>query len=138
MSERAGTLGGPGPRPVLRHLLVVNAALGVPTWIALCAASPLIMAAYGASFEDAWPAFVVLQAAALLQLMQAPLLKLWVATGRMWTSFAVNVLWAGTVLGVTYLLISRGAAGLALGQLAGFVVCGLALVGLSRRRWRSG
>ncbi len=138
MSERAGALGRAGPRPVLRHLFRLNAALGVPTLIALCAFSPLIMAAYGPAFGDAWPVLVILLAAAFLQLMQAPLMKLWVATGRMWMNFTVNILWASTVLAASYLLISQKAAGLALGQLAGFVVYGLLLVGLSQWRWRSG
>lgn len=138
MSERAGAQGSAGPRPVLRQLLLLSAAWGVPILLAMCALSPVIMGAYGTEFASSWPVFVVLQLAALLQLVQAPLLKLWAATGRMWTSFSVNVLWVGTVLVSSYLLIPHGAFGLALGQLAGFVVFGLALVALARGGGRSG
>ena len=130
MSQRAGVLGEAGPRRVLRYLLILNAGLGVPTLIGLCAFSPVIMAAYGPAFRASWPVFVLLQAAAFLQLMQSPLIKLWTATGRMWTNFVVNMLWAATVIVASYVLISEKAGGLAAGQLIGFTLYGLLLVGL--------
>jgi O-antigen/teichoic acid export membrane protein len=133
MSERA-VLGDAGPRRILRHLLILNAALGVPTLIGLCVCSRSIMGAYGPAFRNSSRVFAILQVAAFIQLMQSPFVKFWTATNRMWENFATNILWAATVVVSSYLLVRRGAAGLALGQLLGFSVYGLLLLTFIWRR----
>ena len=128
LSERFHSANPGNIRGFMRKLLVIHLAVGIPLLLVICGLSPWILAGYGSDFTHAWPAFVILQCAALLQVAQAPVIKFWEATGRMWTNFFMNVGWSACVLVLTAILVSKGAFGVCLAQLIAFALFGVALL----------
>jgi O-antigen/teichoic acid export membrane protein len=128
MAAHNGDRTQPDVSQTLRWLTLFNVTLGGVALIGLCLASPWIMAAYGAGFRPGWSAFVVLQLSAFMQMIQSPSVKQWEASGRMWTCFRMTLLWAGTIVVLAFGLASMGALGIAMAQLAGFIVFGIGLL----------
>ncbi len=118
----------------LRSVSKLNAALCGIVALGLVIASPWLMTAFGAGFGDGRVVLMVLVGAAYLQMVQAPAVKYLEATGRMWTNFALNALWAVSVIVSSRMLIERGALGLSLSQLIGFIIFGVVVVWYYRFR----
>jgi O-antigen/teichoic acid export membrane protein len=96
-------------------------ALGVTPMIAvLVVLSPWIAALYGPGFVGHADVFVCLLVAAGVAAPQGALTNYLVARGRMWTRFAIMVLWAALLVGGTLLLIDHGAFGVAIASLVAY------------------
>lgn len=106
--------------------LVSSVAISLP----IIVASPLIFRGYGPGFSEGPLVLVFLAGSAVLASSANMLGQAIVGEGRMWTGFAVNLVWAATLIGLAHLWMrTDGALGLAQAQLASFSVY-LALLGL--------
>jgi O-antigen/teichoic acid export membrane protein len=100
----------------------INMIIAAPFVVLLSAVSPLIMALYGKSFMAEWPVFVVVQFAALAQIIQSPAVTSWAVNNRMWTNFLANLFWGTSLVVTSWALIDLGALGLGLALLFSFLV----------------
>jgi O-antigen/teichoic acid export membrane protein len=98
-----------------------------------CILSPWIMTTYGRAFSAGWPAFVLGQTAALLQALQAPMIAFLTASGRMWTIVYINVLLGSVLVGTSWMLVGKGALGLMMAVLVGFIVHSFVLMWIAYR-----
>jgi O-antigen/teichoic acid export membrane protein len=83
--------------------------------------SPYLMTLFGARFSSAWPTLTIVLITACLLAIQRPVGQLIAACGRMWLGFVMNSVWAVVFVVAAYLLIHRGAAGLATAQLVAYL-----------------
>ena len=113
LSERIGANDSRASGKILSYSIGLSALVAAPLVGLGAVASPLIMAAYGAGFEDHWPTLLVALATGFLVAVQAPIGNVIAASGRMWTGLLMNLAWAAVFLGTTVLLIRWGALGLA-------------------------
>ncbi|MEI6167047.1 MAG: oligosaccharide flippase family protein [bacterium] len=137
MAAHGGRTSAVEVKHTLRWMGMFNIWVGGALLGILCVSSPWLMGAYGNGFRHGWMTFVVLQVSAFIQLLQAPTVKLWEASGRMWTNFLMNILWAISVLYFAKCWVALGALGIALANIEGLLVFGLGLV-LSRRMRNEG
>jgi len=98
---------------MLRLSVAVNALFVTPIVTLGILASPWIMASYGGDFVDGWPTLVVVLLTAGLLAVQSPVRQVIAASGRLWMEMFMFVGWAIFFLGMTWLLSSSGALGLA-------------------------
>ena len=124
LSERLGAQDASSQRKLLMAGTAVNAATSLAVVLPVCALSPLIMAAYGAGFSGAWPTLVVSMIAALLTAVQSPVGTMIAAAGRMWIGFWMNLGWGVVTVALSALAVQRGAFGLALAQVGGYLAHG--------------
>jgi O-antigen/teichoic acid export membrane protein len=106
----------------------INLIITLPLLALLSVFSPFIMSSYGSSFSDSWPVLVIVFCAAFLQVLQAPIVTYWAATGRMWANFSANIFWGSSLVVLSWLFIEKGAVGLSLALLISFAIYGLLLV----------
>lgn len=106
---------------MLRDLTITLAYVCVPVFVLLSASSPIIMWAYGPSFESAWPTFCILQAVVLVQIVESPVIRYMDAVGDLWLAFLFNCALAVAMVASASLLVYLGAAGLAWAILIAFV-----------------
>ncbi|MEN6372111.1 MAG: oligosaccharide flippase family protein [Armatimonadota bacterium] len=125
LSERDGVGDYASIKRVVYKMLQMLIIGSLPIMFIICVMSPFIMASYGSGFRDKWLVFVCLQIAVMLQITQAPTVKFLESTGRVWIHFIMNVGQSICLIFITALLIQYGALGLAIGQLASFVVHGI-------------
>jgi O-antigen/teichoic acid export membrane protein len=120
LSEGFGSAAASRARKVMKFAMGVNAAAIVPIVAIGSLASPLIMAAYGPQFHDAWPILIIVLATAALLAVQMPVGHVIAASGRMWLGSAMNFAWGATFIGLTWFFLGRGAFGLALARLLAY------------------
>lgn len=116
---------GKDDRDRMRRLLVlslkINGAVVLPLVALFSIFSPWIMAAYGPGFAGHGTTLVLSVVTAGLLALQVPVGQVLVAGGRIWTGFFMNLGWAAALYGFTYLLIGRGATGLAAARLIAYL-----------------
>jgi O-antigen/teichoic acid export membrane protein len=112
-AERLGAGDRNNTLKLLKASLTLNALVLVPMIVLGGLFSPYIMTSYGQAFSTGWPTLVAVLATAGLLGFNLPVGQLISASGRMWFAFLLNVGWATVFLGVTALLLSRGAFGFA-------------------------
>ncbi|MGO9109688.1 MAG: oligosaccharide flippase family protein [Thermoguttaceae bacterium] len=113
LSEQWGRQRTSQSKRVLRLAIAVNGLLVAPVVLLGVLASPWIMASYGRDFADGWPTLVVILLTAGLVALQYPVGQMIAASGRIWLQTFVTIGWAVSFLGMTWLLVSSGALGLA-------------------------
>jgi O-antigen/teichoic acid export membrane protein len=121
LSEGFGSGAASRAGKVMKFAMGVNAAAIVPVAAIGSLASPLIMAAYGPQFRDAWPILIIVLATAVLFGVQTPIGHVIAASGRMWLGSAMNFAWGAVFIVLTWALLGRGAFGLALARLLAYV-----------------
>lgn len=109
---------------MLRLCLVIT----LPVFIITCLSASAILSMYGEGYRLGWLAFLLFQASALLQVIDAPFIKYLETSDRLWLNFGLNGIWALLVLAGTYFMAPLGAFGFALVQLAAFLVFTLPLL----------
>ena len=90
-----------------------NFALVVPICIGICLFSPLILNVYGRGFGSGILAFCLVALSNGLGTIYQPMWNFLVGAGMMWTNFSVVFVTAVIQIVLAYLLVSRGAEGLA-------------------------
>ncbi len=113
LSERLGTNDRTGARKVLLATMALSGAIGISAAIALTLFSRQAMALFGDSFQEGTLVLVLMSWTAALLTLQAPVVQVLVASGRLWVCFFMNVVWAGALLGTFFVFRQFGAAGLA-------------------------
>lgn len=112
---------------LLWRVFKLLALIGIPSTVLLMLLSKTILIAYGPEFTGGWLAFCFLQSAVLLQILQSPAIKYMEANGLLWLNFGFNLLQAAVMVGATYVLVHRGATGLAAGVFCSFAVHSVSL-----------
>lgn len=96
----------------LKLSMKANAIILVPITLGLAFLSPWIMSLYGPEYRENWLVLVFVVAAALVSSLLTPIGHLIVATGRMWLSSMMNLLWAIIYIILSWQLIETGALGI--------------------------
>ena len=91
----------------------LNAAIVVPICIGICLFAPLILKVYGDGFETGVFAFCLVALANGLGTIYQPMWNYLVGAGMMWTNFIIVFITAVIQIVLAYLLVWRGAEGLA-------------------------
>jgi O-antigen/teichoic acid export membrane protein len=107
---------------VLWSTLAVVAVFSVGGTAPVCLFSRLVMASYGAGFAQGQPVLMALALAAIPSATTAVIGRAIASSGKMWTGFGLNLIWAGCFIGGTLLLLGHGALGLALALAAAYLV----------------
>jgi O-antigen/teichoic acid export membrane protein len=94
--------------------VVGNAIVITPLVAIVALGSSWIVSLYGKPFASAAPVVTVAAAAAGLVAIQSNVGHLVVATGRFWTGLTMNLAWATAYVSLSWLLLDRGAFGIAL------------------------
>jgi O-antigen/teichoic acid export membrane protein len=121
LSERMGANDGDKSRKVLAFYIKLNAVVVMPLVLLGCLASPLIMASYGSGFREAWPTLTIVLITAGLLAILTPVGQIIAASGRMWLGSVMNLGWASCFILFTWLLLPRGALGLAGARLLAYL-----------------
>jgi O-antigen/teichoic acid export membrane protein len=120
---RAQSSGDPGEaRSILRTGLRTTATLTILPAVVLSIFGREVMGLYGPGFDEFWPVLVLVLVAAVQMGLQAPVGHVIVASGRMWTGFAMNTGWAVILLLGSLYLVRFGAVGLATARLIAYSV----------------
>jgi O-antigen/teichoic acid export membrane protein len=113
LSERIGKNDPAAAGRVLWLAIKLNGAVVLPLVGVGCVASPYIMKIYGRGFENSWPTLCIVLMTGGLLAVQTPVGQIIAATGRMWMGAMMNFGWAVSFLTLAFLLVNRGAIGLA-------------------------
>lgn len=135
------TLAADGPNSgssVLRIGMLANAATVAPLALALGVGAPFIMELYGDSFGAEWPVLAVTVATASLVAIQMPVGSILAASGRMWLGAAMNLGWAVVYLAGSWLLLEKGAMGIAAALLIAYIIHALWTFAFATRWLNSG
>jgi O-antigen/teichoic acid export membrane protein len=108
-------------RKVLSLALKVNSLVLLPLAVLALASKPL-MRFYGHEFAAGWTTLVVVLGSAGFLSVQMPVGHLLAASGRMWTILVMNLGWAIAFILGTWLLIGRGALGMASSRLIAYAL----------------
>lgn len=111
-------------REVIKQGLRINLLIVIPAVVAGMLLSPWIMRLYGPAYAKHWPTLLLLLACAGVFTVQMPVLRALHAAGRIWLTFALNLLWSGTYILATLWLVGGGSRGLATARLLSYVVYG--------------
>jgi O-antigen/teichoic acid export membrane protein len=108
-------------RKILTLALKVNSLVLLPLALLALASKPL-MGLYGHEFAAGWTTLVLVLGSAGLLSVQMPVGQLLAASGRMWTILLMNLGWATAFSLGTWLLVHRGAPGLASARLIAYAL----------------
>lgn len=122
LSETLGRKDSHSTGKVLKFNLMASAAVGIPIGLLLCLLSPYIMGWYGPGFSGRWLTLALTIATAVILATETPVGHIIAASGKMWTGLAMNTVWGGAFIGLSYLLLSHGADGIAMSRLLAYVV----------------
>lgn len=107
---------------ILLYAMGANAIVVVPMAVIVGVFSSSIMSLYGSSFEhDYIPLVLAVITAALLAIL-SPVGNIIAAASRMWLGALMNAGWALVYIGLAYLLVNKGAAGITIALGMGYVV----------------
>lgn len=133
LAERAGARDDASLRRLVSmSMAAMGLACAVPVALVVLL-SPTVMGLYGNGFEGNHGVLIVLAATALVMAVLSPVGNVIAATGRMWVGFTMNLGWGIAALGITWILLDRGALGLALGQLGAYLVHSVWSIAFARR-----
>jgi O-antigen/teichoic acid export membrane protein len=125
MAEQVGARQGAGGLGMMRRMVSLNRLTMVPA-LALCIASPAIMATYGPGFAGRWLSLVLCILTAAVLAVLTPVGQLITARGMVWAGFTMNLGWAVIFVGATLVLAPQfGADGIAGARLLAYLVHGL-------------
>ena len=113
LSEQFGRQHQVQSKRLLRLAIAANGILVAPVILLGIVTSPWIMASYGRDFADGWPTLIVVLLTAGLVAVHYPVTQVITASGSLWMQMFMHVGWALAFLGLTWLLVSSGALGLA-------------------------
>lgn len=82
----------------------------------------IILGMYGEGYIKGQRTFILMLVAALIINMQAQVGALLQAIGKMWSGFALNLIWTCVFLGGFYILKSRGSVGYAIAYIISYIV----------------
>jgi O-antigen/teichoic acid export membrane protein len=99
--------------------------------------SPFIAGLYGPEFVNGGAVFAVAFLAAGVLAPNGALTNYLIARQRMWTRFAISLLWLGVLLGGAALLVDWGAIGIACATLVAYTIQATATYVYARRLVRS-
>ena len=88
-------------RRLLRTSLVVMAMVSAAIALPVSLMSPWIMALFGARFRAEWPALVFLAASTVPAACCSIVGQAIAGSGKQWTGFALNFIWAAALIGIT-------------------------------------
>ena len=88
-------------RRLLRSALTMMAAASAVIALPVCLLAPWIMALFGARFRDDWPALALLAASTIPSACCSIVGQALAGSGKQWTGFALNLVWAAALLGIT-------------------------------------
>lgn len=100
--------------------LSAGSAIAIALPIAIFA--PWVMARFGASFRMGWSVLVLLCVVAVLTAALDGVGQSIASEGRMWSGFALNLIWAAVMLIVSFALRRQGATGLAIATLMAYLM----------------
>lgn len=122
LSREMGARNARGITEVLRTATWATLFSVVPLLFAVSLASRWILALYGEGFESYGLTLVLSVSSALAYSLCSPVGDVIAATGRMWIGTALNAVWAVAVVALTYLLVHKGAEGVAGARLASYLL----------------
>ncbi len=122
MSERLGNNDTHSSGKLLYSAIKINAVILIPIFIVCSFLSPFIMQMYGEDFKSAWPTLIIILFTAGLLGIQMPVGHVIAASGRMWTGFIMNIGWGGAFILISWLLVNRGALGLASARAGAYII----------------
>lgn len=122
MSERLGCQDHARSRQLLRLAMTINAAVVIPMALLIAMFGKLILAGYGKQYVTGWPTLVIVLGTSALLAVQTPVGQVIAASGRLWMGMLMNVGWAACFLGLGWLLVGFGAAGIASARAVAYCV----------------
>jgi len=122
LSERLGIRDKSGASRILSYTMRGSLIYALPIVLILSIFSPQIMSLYGNDFASSWPILIVVLFTAGLISVQAPVGKIIAASGRMWIGMTMNLGWALCYIAGTYLLVGKGAIGLASARAIAYII----------------
>ena len=121
LSESIGANDDARSRRILQLSVLTNAAAIIPLVLVASLLSPWLMSLYGTSFNSSWPVLVISLVTAGVLAVQLPVNQHLNAEGRLWAVFVMNLGWSVVFIGLTLLLIERGATGLVTARLIAYL-----------------
>ena len=132
LAERFGVKDGTSIKKVLWASVGVVAATSTSLVLILGIATPFILRQYGVEFEASGVGVMhVVLLGALVVSVGVPFSNLVTSAGRLWLNLAGGIASGTALLGLAYLLIHKGAIGLAYAGLGAAVVMFVTQVGIS-------
>ena len=125
LSEQMGNSQGENASRILGLTIKMNAFIILPLVLVGCLLSPYLMALFGEEFVHAWPTLVVVLATAGIFTIVGPIGHWIVASGRVWINALLYTTWAIVFVGLTWLIVSGGAMGLASARAGAYCIHGV-------------
>lgn len=108
-------------RKILLYAMSTNALFAVPLAVIIGTLSPYIMSLYGKNFENDYIPLILATTTAMLIAIQTPAGSLLAASSRMWLGTLMNGGWAIIYIGLAFLLVDKGATGIMIALVSGYI-----------------
>jgi O-antigen/teichoic acid export membrane protein len=109
-------------KKVLLYNVCFNGAIALAATLVISFFAPIIMGGYGAGFESGYWVLLVLCLSSVLATIVGVSGQLLASEDKMWWGMVLNLVWALTLIGTSWLLVDRGALGLAFANLLAYGV----------------
>jgi O-antigen/teichoic acid export membrane protein len=107
-------------KKVLLYNVYFNGAIALAATLFIALFAHIILKGYGAGFESGRWVLVVLCFSAVLAVITNVTAQLLASEDKMWWGMFLNLTWAATLIGSSFLLVQKGALGLALASLIAY------------------
>ncbi len=111
----------PHSKTILKASILANAAASLPVALAVSVMSSTIMRVYDVHVAGAALSLTLMVSASTIAAICSPVGQVMVAKGQIWYGWFMNVGWAIVYLGLSRMLLDRGAAGIAASLLAAYL-----------------
>lgn len=118
--------------------MLANGAIVLPFLLVLGLGAPFIMSLYGDSYAVHWHVLTIAVLTAGLLAIQTPVGTMLAASGRMWLGAMMNLGWAAAYVTFAWLLLNKGAMGIALALLLAYLLHALWTFAFAARQLRPG
>jgi len=102
--------------------MLANGAIVLPFVLVLGFGAPFVMSLYGESYAAHWQVLAIAVGTAGLVAIQTPVGAMLAASDRMWLGALMNLGWATAYVTIAWLLLNKGATGIAVALLCAYVL----------------
>lgn len=123
-------------KKVFKNITLSSIILVMPMVLIAIIFSKFILSMYGDGYETGYNTFIFMMIAASIITIQSQIGSLLQALGKMWTGFALNLIWSITIVGSFYYFRNLGSLGYAIAYCIAYSIHTLLSYGVIFLLWR--
>ena len=131
MAEKYGKGDQIGSLKIMGKMMRIYALIVFPAALVLSLFSPLIMRAYGQSFEVGYPILIIILFTAALAAIMTPIGNMIAASGKMWIGFCTSLIWGICMIGGSFVFAGFGSKGIACARFLSYFIQSFFILGFA-------